>query len=84
LVDYNTIGVIAGALTTAAYAPQVLKVWKSKSAKDISMPTFLMLSAGTLLWFFYGIGIGSLPVMAANAITLILVAAVAVMKLVYK
>ncbi len=83
-MDYNTIGIVAGILTTAAYVPQVVKVWRSKSARDISMPTFLMLSAGILLWFFYGLDIGSFPVIAANAITLLLVVAVAAMKLIYK
>lgn len=83
-MDYTTIGIIAGSLTTAAYVPQVIKVWRSKSAKDISMPTFLMLSAGTLLWLFYGLDIDSLPVIAANAITLLLVVAVAAMKISYK
>jgi len=66
----NTLGLIAGAFTTVAFVPQVIKIWKSKHARDISLGMFAIFSSGVLLWLFYGIQIGALPVILSNAITL--------------
>ena len=66
----NTLGLLAGALTTVAFIPQVVKIWKSRHARDISLGMFAIFSLGVLLWLFYGIQIGSLPVILSNAITL--------------
>jgi MtN3 and saliva related transmembrane protein len=66
----NTLGLIAGALTTVAFVPQVIKIWKSKHARDISLGMFAIFSSGVLLWLFYGIEIDAVPVIVANAITL--------------
>ncbi len=70
LESANTVGLLAGALTTLAFVPQVIKIWKSKHARDISLGMFAIFSSGVLLWLFYGIEIGSLPVILANAVTL--------------
>ncbi len=66
----NTLGLIAGALTTVAFVPQVIKIWKTKHATDISLGMFAIFSCGVLLWLFYGIEIDAMPVIVANAITL--------------
>jgi MtN3 and saliva related transmembrane protein len=66
----NTLGLIAGVLTTVAFIPQVIKIWKTKHATDISLGMFAIFSCGVLLWLFYGIEIDALPVIVANAITL--------------
>jgi MtN3 and saliva related transmembrane protein len=66
----NTLGLIAGALTTVAFIPQVIKIWKTKHATDISLGMFAIFSCGVLLWLFYGIEIDAVPVIVANAITL--------------
>lgn len=75
------IGIIAGALTTIAYVPQVVKVWRSRSARDISLGMFLLMNCGILLWLVYGLAIGSPGLIAANAVTLGLTMAVLVAKL---
>lgn len=80
----NTIGLIAGTLTTAAFFPQVLKIWKSRSAADISLGMFVLFSVGVLLWVIYGFSIGSLPVVLANSITLVLSLAIVVFKIRFK
>jgi MtN3 and saliva related transmembrane protein len=51
--DY--LGLAAGALTTISFLPQVIKTWKSKSAKDLSFGMFGIFSLGVLLWLIYGI-----------------------------
>lgn len=77
----NTIGLIAAACTTAAFIPQVWQVWSSRSAKDISLGMYLIFILGVLLWLVYGVMLGDIPLIAANAVTLILAGAVLGMKL---
>lgn len=80
----NTLGLLAGALTTVAFVPQVIKIWKTKHATDISLGMFAIFSIGVLLWLFYGIDIGAMPVIVANAITLALSLTILVFKIKYK
>ena len=72
----TAVGLAAGTLTTLAFIPQVVRVWRSRSARDISPPTFAALTLGTALWLTYGVLMDDIPLMAANGITLGLVAAV--------
>ncbi len=46
----DAIGFIAAILTTAAFLPQVYKIWKLKSAKDVSMTMYLVMLSGVCLW----------------------------------
>lgn len=71
IVEY--VGSVAAVLTTAAFFPQVLRTVKTRSTSDMSWSWLIMFSAGVLLWTVYGIGIGSFPVIAANAVTFICV-----------
>ena len=72
-MDYiKILGLVAGSLTTISFLPQVIKTWKSRSAKDLSLAMFSVFCLGTLLWLTYGILIASTPVIFANAITLLL------------
>ena len=80
----TALGLAAGTLTTLAFIPQVLRVWRTRSARDISLPTFAALTAGTVLWLAYGILIADGPLMAANGVTLGLVAAVLWGKIAFK
>ncbi|HYA10119.1 MAG TPA: SemiSWEET transporter [Thermoplasmata archaeon] len=66
------IGSAAAVLTTAAFVPQVIRVWRLKHARDISLPTFLMFAVGMFVWLIYGLLIRSLPVILANALTFVL------------
>lgn len=78
--ETELLGLIAGTLTTLAFLPQVIKTFKSRSAKDISLGMFILFSAGVALWLVYGIRLGAVPIIAANAVTLILSLAILVMK----
>jgi MtN3 and saliva related transmembrane protein len=62
----NTIGLLAGTLTTIAFVPQVVKIWKTKHARDLSLGMFAIFSSGVLLWIWYGIEIGAMPVSVAS------------------
>jgi MtN3 and saliva related transmembrane protein len=80
----NVLGFLAGMLTTIAFVPQVIKIWRSRHARDISTGTFVLFSFGVLLWLLYGIQLGALPVILANGITLVLSLTILVFKLKYK
>jgi len=79
----TVVGLVAAACTTGAFVPQVVRLWRLKSAAEISLATFLVYSVGTLLWLLYGLEIASLPVIAANAATLALSLTMVALKLGY-
>jgi len=78
------IGFFAAFCTTIAFVPQVIKVYKSKSTKDISLYMFLIFTIGVLSWLIYGIIIFNIPVILANAVTLVLSLIILIYKLRYK
>jgi len=71
----------AALLTTAAFAPQAIKAWRSRSTKDVSLAMFALMVAGILLWLVYGILINDIPLIMANGITLLLAGAILVAKI---
>ena len=80
-MNSELIGLVAGFLTTFAFIPQVVKIWRSRSARDISLPMYLAFTTGVALWLCYGLLTESLPVIVANVVTLALALAVIAMKL---
>lgn len=81
---YTLIGLAAGFCTTVAFLPQVIKTWKSKSAKDLSLGMYLIFCSGVLLWLTYGILISDLPIILTNAATLSLALSILFFKLSFK
>ncbi len=72
-VSMQNLGLVAGVLTTAAWLPQIARTWRSRSADDLSWPYLLVFSSGVALWLVYGVLSGDVPVLAANAVTIVLV-----------
>jgi len=68
---WKLIGVIAAGLTSFAFIPQVLKMYTTRSAKDISLVTLIQLSLGVSLWIIYGIYLKDYIIIVANAVTLL-------------
>lgn len=79
----DLVGYFAAACTTLSFLPQLIRVLKLRSARDISLGMFLVFSFGTALWLAYGVAIHSWPVMVANAVTLVLALSILVLKLRY-
>lgn len=77
------IGSVAAACTTISFLPQLVRVWQRKSAHDISLAMFSLFSLGVACWLVYGIGLGSAPIIVANAMTLVLALAILALKLRY-
>ena len=67
-IQIEVIGLIAAFLTTSSFLPQVYKIWKFKSSDGISLSMYLFMLTGVILWFIYGLLIGSISVIFANFI----------------
>jgi MtN3 and saliva related transmembrane protein len=78
-IDY--LGFVAGALTTSAFLPQVLKSWQTRDLSGISLRMYSLFTVGVALWLVYGIALTSWPIIVANAITLALAGGVLILKL---
>jgi MtN3 and saliva related transmembrane protein len=63
-----------------SFLPQVAKTWRTRQARDFSWAWIAAFGAGLFLWLVYGVALGSLPLVAANGITLSLVLAIAFIK----
>lgn len=77
----TTVGFVAGILTTVAFVPQVTRMWKTRSAKDVSLPAFVAFTIGVAMWLAYGILKQELAIMLWNAVTLALAIAILWMKI---
>lgn len=77
----QVLGLAAGSFTTMSFLPQVIKTWRSRSAKDLSLGMFSLFCVGVVLWLVYGIMVRDIPVVAANFVTLVLAATLLFFKL---
>lgn len=77
----SIIGIIAAVCTTGSFIPQAVKVYKTKHTRDISTGMFVLMTTGVFFWLIYGIIIGSMPILGANLITLILSLYILIMKI---
>ncbi len=75
------IGLMAAVCSTGAFVPQVLKTWRTRSTKDISLVMFLVLVTGIVLWLVYGLAIRDIPLVIANGVTLALAGTILYFKL---
>ena len=80
----TVIGLIAALFTTISLLPQLIKVYKTKSTKDISTGMFALFGGGVLLWFIYGLLIKDLPIIIANSLAFVQSVIILVFKLKFK
>jgi MtN3 and saliva related transmembrane protein len=80
----TTLGLTAGALTTIAYLPQLIKTWQSKSAEDLSWGMLITLCVGIILWLIYGVIVQDIPLIAANLATFAFASVILFLKIRYK
>lgn len=77
----EALGLLAACLTTSSFLPQAIRIWRTRSARDVSLAMYLMMAVGNALWLTYGILIGSVSMMFANATCLLMVLSVLVLKI---
>ena len=84
MTNTGIVGTVAAVCTTISFLPQVMKVYRTKHTSDLSLPMYIIFSIGVFMWMCYGFLTGSLPIILANAITLVLCTYILAMKMTYK
>jgi MtN3 and saliva related transmembrane protein len=75
-IAWYAVGAVAAALTSFGFVPQVVKMWRTRSVKDVSPITIVQFIAGGSLWAVYGVHLDNWVIIAANLVSLaILIAA---------
>ncbi len=64
------LGLTAGTITSFTFIPQVIQIWKTKSAKDISIVMLLLLIVGVSMWLSYGILVKDAAIIYTNSMVL--------------
>lgn len=78
------IGYCAAILTTGSFVPQAWHTFSTRDVSGISLGMYSVFTLGVACWLVYGLLLGAWPVVIANAITLLLAAAILLMKLRYR
>ena len=66
------VGSLAAFCTTVSNVPQLKKCWETDSAGDLSLRMLVILATGVALWIGYGVLKSDLVIVAANAVSLLL------------
>jgi MtN3 and saliva related transmembrane protein len=80
----TNIGLLAGSITSAAAIPQVVRTYRTRHARDLSIWQPILLVIGMLLWLIYGILLKDLPLILANAFSVLCYALLIFMKIYFK
>jgi len=84
MIPIDTLGFIAGTLTTVAFVPQVIKLRRVKRADDLSWWTFGTFTVGVVMWLAYGLTLGAAPIIVVNLVMLPLALAILFLKWRYR
>jgi len=77
----DSFGYVAATLTSASFIPQAWLTFRSRDVSGISLGMYSLFTLGIALWLGYGLMLRAWPIVIANAITLMLTAAILAMKL---
>ncbi len=77
------LGYAAGAVTAFTFMPQVIKTWRDKSARDISLTMFLIAFINEIMWLVYGFMIDNFVIILTNAVMLLMSGIMIALKLKY-
>jgi len=80
MVLTEALGYLAATLTTVSFVPQAVRIVKTRDTHAISLVSYSVFCVGIALWLAYGIALGAVPIVAANAITLALALSVLALK----
>ena len=75
------LGMLASCLTTLSFLPQVIKTVKTNDTSGISLPMYIMLVTGLVMWLVYGFIYALIPIIFCNSVTLLLASIILVYKL---
>ena len=83
MVEWVVLGLIAGALTTSGYIPQIVKGYRTKKMNDVSILMISILCVGMFLWIVYGYLVNDLALLISNVIGTTFLAILVTMKFHY-
>lgn len=81
MVLSEELGYIAASLTTLSFVPQAVRVIRTRETQAISLTSYAMFCVGIALWLAYGVALRAVPIVAANAVTLVLASTVLALKI---
>lgn len=84
MTGVDILGYSAGAITSLTFLPQVIKTWKERSAKDISLMMFLIAALNEIMWVVYGILLNNWIIILTNSVILVMSLTMIYFKLKYK
>ena len=70
MTGVDILGYSAGFITSLTFLPQVIKTWKEKSAKDISLMMFIIAAVNEVMWIVYGVLLNNWVIILTNSIVL--------------
>ncbi len=70
MTSIQLLGLAAGTITSITFLPQVIKIWKTKSAKDLSIAMLLLVILGVSIWLIYGILVKDIAIIYTNSMVL--------------
>lgn len=77
---FEAIGLVAACLTTFSFLPQAIRIWRTRSARDVSLVMYMMMTSGSVMWLIYGILIGSPSLIFSNGAGMLMVGSVLALK----
>jgi MtN3 and saliva related transmembrane protein len=77
----TAIGLAAGALTTSALIPQAVRIWRTKSAKDVSLTMLIVMVIGIIPWIAFGLLRSEFAIIVTNAVALVIAIGLLVLKI---
>ncbi len=84
MTGVDLLGYAAGAITSLTFLPQVIKTWKEKSAKDVSLLMFIIAAINEVMWILYGALLDNWVIILTNAIVLAMSCTMIFLKLRYR
>jgi MtN3 and saliva related transmembrane protein len=84
MTGIQILGLLAGTITSITFLPQVIKIWKTRSAKDLSLLMLLLLMLGVILWLTYGLLVKDAAIIYTNSMVLGMSMVMLFFKLKYK
>ncbi|NJC41656.1 MtN3 and saliva related transmembrane protein [Brevundimonas alba] len=76
----NAVGSAAALCSITSFAPQMVKIWKTKDASSVSLKTYSLTVTCFVLWTAYGVMTEAWPITIANACALVMSGGVLAMK----
>ncbi len=83
MTGIEILGYAAGAITCLTFLPQVIKTWKEKSAKDVSLMMFIIAFTNEVMWIAYGVLLNNWVIILTNVIMIVMCSIMIYLKLRY-